>query len=322
MRETREKLLKRILVLNERVWERKLSQSLIDEWLSNFTGRLADVEVERLHALFWLSQFMYFGSKEIRVLLKALYRDLYFCPMVQEVRMGLPGSHTDAELDAAVVEELKHTRFFGVGNPSESGIHLLYYFRQENLLAKDHFMDAVQVFTRSGSGGLELRKPELRRYVFLDDICGSGDTARTYSKAILEGILSLDPTAKISYYSLFASTEGIEVVRNETLFGKRSGAVYELDPTYRCLSPDSRYFATKEYPEISPELARAIITYYGDSLDPAYARGYKDSQLLLGFHHNTPDNTVGVVWQDHLVHDTLQVWNPIFKRYPKIYGGV
>ncbi len=314
--------MKRILVLNERVWEHRVSKPKIDEWLDNFTGRVVEVELERLHALFWLSQFMYFGSREIRVLLKSMYRDLFLCPMIQEVRAKLSTTHSDNELAAEVASELSLTRFLGVGNPSESGVHLLYFFRQENALAKSQFMDAAQIFSRDSSSNWLLRKPNVARYVFLDDICGSGDTAETYSATLLTEMLSLEPKLKVSYHCLFASAEGLKRVRDKTLFKDRCSAVYELDGTYKCLSTTSRYFSATEYPEIDHSVACAIATTYGDLLDPTYSRGYKDSQLLLGFHHNTPDNTLGFIWADGVPTGATHSWNPIFKRYPKIYGGV
>jgi hypothetical protein len=290
--------------------------------LSNFTGRVTDLELERLHALFWLSQFMYFGSREIRVLLKSLFRDLYFRPMIYEVRSQARTDISAADLLELAKDELAHTRFFGVGNPSESGVHLLYFFRQENALSKSHFMDAVQIFSRDDSRQKTLRDPGVRRYVFLDDICGSGDTAATYSDAILVDLQALNPRVEVAYYCLFASADGLKRVREQTRFGPSSAAVYELDSSYRSLSPQSRYLACSEYPEIDPGIACAIVREYGNLLDPDYASGYKDSQLLLGFHHNTPDNTLGIMWCDSIIHGAQVPWIPIFKRYPKIYGDV
>lgn len=321
METTREQLIKRIMILNDHIWERRVPQPKIDLWLSNFTGKVADIEVERLHALFWLSEFLYYGSKEIRVLLRAMYRDLYFCPMVQSVISKLPSGVTPEEIEKAVTREFDSTTFFGVGNPAESGIHLLYYFRQENTLAKDKFMDAVQIFSRNNSGKSFLRKPDITRYVFLDDICGSGDTAITYSDTLLKDICALNPEAELAYYCLFASSEGLARVRHHTLFGKHTGAVHELDETYRTFSDKSRYFTIK-YPDIDKDIAIAVAKEYGNLLDPNYASGYKDSQLLLGFHHNTPDNTLGIIWEDHATHGTTIPWVPAFKRYPKVYGDV
>jgi hypothetical protein len=315
---TKEQLIKRIMILNERVWERRVPQTRIDAWLNNFTGRVTEVETERLHALFWLSQFMYYGSKEIRVLLRAMYRDLYLCPLVQFVRGALQPDHTQQELECAVQHEFNSTTFFGVGNPSESGIHLLYYFRQENTLAKDKFMDAAQIFSRNGAGTRSLREPNITRYVFLDDVCGTGDQAVAYSDTILKEIRDLNPDAQLAYYCLFASAKGIARIRNKTLFGKNAAAVHELDKTYRAFEDDARYFTIK-YPDIDRATAIAVAREYGELLDPNYAAGYKDSQLLLGFHHNTPDNTLGIIWEDS-AHGAKIPWAPAFKRYPKVYG--
>ncbi len=338
MSDSFEILKKRILILNEKVWEGRLSWPFIEEWLENFTGRIADTDVERLHALFWLSQFMYFGGREIRVLLKSMYRDLFLYPVVQEVRSRLPSTATESEIESAIRDELKHTRFIGVGNPSESGVHLLYYFRQENGLSKKLFIDSVQIFTRSSNhswswikkickaivnfvtgNSRRLRDPDVRRYVFLDDICGSGDTAIDYSKEVLAELMKLNPNAKVSYYSLFATQTGLQKVANKTLFGSNCGAVYELDSSYRCLSDVSRYL--KIVPDdIDRDLAVRLVKEYGLLLNPKYACGWKDGQMLMGFHHNTPDNTIGIIWHDSLTCQGTMPWKPVFKRYPKIYG--
>ncbi|WP_418134725.1 hypothetical protein [Acidovorax carolinensis] len=326
MIETREKLVERIMVLNDRLWEGRVPRAKIDEWLGNFTGKVTDIETERLHALFWLSQFMYFGGREIRVLLKSLYRDLFFCPMIQEVRASLPANASEQELMAAINAEVASTRFFGVGNPSESGVHLLYYFRQENGLSKDNFMDAVQIFNRENTNGQPgartLRNPNIKRYIFLDDICGSGDTAVSYSKEVIYDLLQLNPDAKVAYHSLFATVDGLDNIRSETLFKENCSAVYELDASYRCASVGSRYFKTADYPAIDPVMACRIAKEYGEILGyaSAHACGYNDSQMLMGFHHNTPDNTLPIMWHDHMSHQG-NAWNPIFKRYPKISGG-
>jgi len=339
MQDCHDYLKKRILILNEKVWEDRLSWGKVESWLNNFTGRVADVEVERLHALFWLSQFMYFGSQEIRVLLRSMYRDLFLCPLIQEVRDTLPENVEANVVSAAVRNELLYTRFFGVGNPSESGVHLLYYFRQVNGLGKRMFVDATQIFTRStrqdlslldnflarlglavkGSNDRRLRRPSLKRYIFLDDVCGSGETAIDYSWEVLGDLMRLNPNAKASYYCLFAAGDGLQKVRNHSMFGESCAAVYELDASYRCLDPESRYLTSIPTP-IDPHIARLVAREYGKLLDPKFATGYQDSQMLLGFHHNTPDNTLNIIWHDSADKAGRMHWNPAFKRYPKIYG--
>lgn len=307
----------RLVTLDERVWEGKASGPAVNSWLENFNGLTgATADIERLHALYILSQFMYFGGQEIRILLRALYRELFLLPLSQKVRSETSGV---AEFCARMEEERRTTRFLGVGNPSESGVHLLYYFRQENGLSKSAFLDSAQIYDLADSNGQRkrvARNPEVTRYIFLDDICGSGETAVEYSKNLLPELLSEQPEVEVWYFSLFATSKGLRRVAEKTVFGERCGAVYELDETYKWSSPNSRYLSV-----LPDGLYRSLLTAlpfaYGNMLLPGHPLGYQDSELLLGFSHNTPDNTLPIIWFEQQ-HGTRESWYPIFKRYPKV----
>ena len=316
--EVAEYLKKRITILNERAWEHRLNNDSINLWLENFSGKSGlEVEVERLHALYILSQFLYFGSREIRVLLKSLYTDLFFAPLVQKVRSSLGGSRDLDEINRCLEEEIMATRFLGVGNPSESGVHLLYYFRQENGLSKKLFADNAQIVTRDlATGRRVLRNPEIKRYIFVDDVCGSGQTAVIYSEEFLRELKELDPDVEIYYFCLFATSDGMRVVRDKSAFGGNCGAVYEFDDSYKSLGEDSRFF--KSMPVgISLEAAKAVAVTYGNFLWPRHPLGYEDGQMLLGFTHNTPDNTLPIIWMGGDVTNAAS-WTPAFKRYHKV----
>jgi hypothetical protein len=311
-------LKKRITILNERAWEHKLNSDGINRWLENFTGKSGlPVETERLHALYLLSQFLYFGSREVRVLLKAVYTDLFLAPLVQLVRNNLNGTRDLSDINDELAKEIAVTRFLGVGNPSESGVHLLYYFRQENGLSKNQFADNAQLITRNpDTGERVLRNPEIKRYVFVDDVCGSGSTAVAYSEEFLRELQQLGTDIEIYYYCLFANSEGMEVVRKESAFGVNCGAVYEFDESYKSLDGASRFF--KSIPAgIKIDYARAVAITYGSLLWPNHPLGYKNGQMLLGFTHNTPDNTLPIIWMGTDLNPTAP-WIPAFKRYHKV----
>jgi hypothetical protein len=121
-------LFAKIKTLNETVWERRATEPLIADWLDNFAPSVSPANNERTHALYLLSNFMYFGSRQIRELLKALYRDLYRYPIVESIRRANSDSLDSGIIDPLFRNELENTRFLGVGNPSESGCHLLYSF--------------------------------------------------------------------------------------------------------------------------------------------------------------------------------------------------
>lgn len=312
-------LRERITILSERAWENRNTWPSVLAWLRNFDGRAGfDPEVEQLHALFLLSQFLFIGGAETRVLLRAIYRDLFFVPLIQEVRQNLGGSRDYHAVAKGVEEALARTRFLGVGNPSESGVHLLYYFRQENSLPKDLFLDPAAMFTTSvtpdGVTSRSVADPNINRYVFVDDVCGSGETAIKYSKNVLAELAAEVKDVKLHYLSMFATKVGMDRVRRCTRFGMNSAAVFELDETYQCLSERSRILHARPA-HIEPDTLSKIALTYGALICPAHPGGFDDNQLLLGFQHNTPDNTLPIIWGEGSL---ATPWTPAFKRYPKL----
>lgn len=326
--EFKDELYKKVKVLNETTWEHRANRPSIDQWLENFKD-----SKEKVHALYLLSQFMYFGSLQMRELLKSLYRDLYKHPIIEEIRK-INGDTVDNVLIRSKFKEVEsNTRFLGIGNPSESGTHLLYFFRQENKLRNGLFINTHEIFKNDiTTGGIVLADPSISHYVFIDDFCGSGTQAINYSQRVIHLIKKLHPAVQTSYLMLFSTKDGKEQVKANTLF-TNVDAVVELDPSFKCFDTDSRYFKNapvhidKTFSQLMCEthgrkLIKNMYTelgYVEPDLTSAIERdklGYKDSQLLLGFHHNTPDNTLPVIWYD----ENSILWYPAFKRYNKIYG--
>lgn len=334
MQELREQLITKLKTLDETIWEGKVKTPSIEAWLENFIQDRAGVTSERIHGLYLLGQFMFFGDRQIRELLKAMFRDLFKYPIIEQIRRANGDTLDLNHINARFAEELKNTRFLGVGNAAESGTHLLYFFRQENQLRKSLFIHSHQIFTRRHAEGqklmpkwlvrliaaikgrtLALRDPDVKRYIFIDDVCGSGSQAEEYSAEILADLKSLKPDATVAYLSLFATSEGLQYVRNNTLFDA-ADCIFELDETFKCFCPNSRYFQPA-VTSIDPDFAKEMCLKYGRRLFPRHPLGYSDGQLLLGLHHNTPDNTLPIFWSEE---SNALPWSPIFKRYPKIYG--
>lgn len=309
----------KIMKLSQHIWENKVDAHKIESWLANFKEGDKPENSEQTHALYLLSNFMFFGVREVRAMLKSMYRDKVLNPLTQQVRKELNHTREKLMIDLRVRDEIESTRFLGIGNPSESGTHLLYFFRQENKLSKDDFIHSHEIIEISkeyeGSEGatISLKDANIKRYVFIDDLCGSGDQAVQYSKKLLTQLKELNPELDLHYITLFATSDGMDNIRKNTVFDKVE-CVFELDETYKCFSDESRYFPNNSDLPLDKNFAKGFILDYGvNTLFYAddEALGYNDGQLLLGFSHNTPDNTLPIFHEEH------NNWFPIFKRYPK-----
>ncbi len=298
----------KIKILHETAWHDKW-QNQGDQynlWLDNFK------EDEKIYAMFLLSKFMYFDNETIRELMQRVYEDLYRRPIIHEIR-----KHEGLTKDEAIIERdfkkrLERTRFLSIGNPSESSAHLLYYFRQENRLERDLFINAHQLYTHTQDGDVIIAKSlvkDIDKVVVLDDFCGSGSQATTFDKEFVVNLKKDKPELIIDYYSLFAIEKGLNKVSN--LHYNRVRSIFILDESYKCFSDNSRFFTTNE--EHIKRACRTICNKYGRHLEPRNPLGYKNCQMLLGFHHNTPNNTLPIFWSEK------KAWNPIFKRFIKIY---
>ena len=307
-------LISKIMVLNETVWSgAQVSRSKVDNWLNNFRGEVRSKKIEKLHALYVLSHFLYYGVPEFREMLRVVYRDLYLYPIIQDIRASLSGVAEHPTILELIAKEIAATRFIGMGSPSESGSMLLYLFRQINNISVDKFVHSHEIFSRyADTKRLAIRNRAIRHYVFLDDLCGSGTQAIEYSRDIVSQLKEKDPKARTCYYVLFSTVNGIEDVRQQTAFDSVE-CVFELDDSFRAFEANSRYFASGAS-EVRRDWALEIFEHYGSKLWSDHPLGYKNGQLLLGFWHNTPDNTLPTIW----FNEKPSVWTPVFERFHKI----
>jgi hypothetical protein len=304
--------------LDETLWENRAKWPHIEKWLSQFASTQVLNDDEQIQMLFLASHFMYFGIREIRALLRSLFRDLYQYKIVEQIRHRLNHTKNRQLITTTFRNALGKTRFLGVGNPSESGSHLLYYFRQENRLGKQYFINSHEIFSRVGRWPLfrtSIQDPSVDRYVFIDDLCGSGSQAAAYSQSIVQPLKRMKRDVQVSYYTLFATSFGLNEVRRLQWFDDVA-AVVELDDSFKCFSATSRIYRNEQLP-FDKTKAAEISRRYGDRLVPNSPLGWRDGQLLLGFCNNTPDNTLPIIWYDEPEGAT---WTPLFRRFPKHYG--
>jgi hypothetical protein len=308
-------LLQRVLLLVESVWRNGIREPDIDNWLAHFDGSATgDVRQERLCSLHLLSEFTYFGLRELRVLLKAGFLEHVARPALKRAREAAGGGRDMTRIRSLYSQEISRTRFLGVGNPSDSGSHLLYYFRQETGLSKELFISSHEIFDGPVSEpSTAFREPELTRLVFIDDLLGSGQQATEYSATILRDVRAvasrLGKSVELVYLVLFAKPEGLAHARG-TLFD-RVCAVHELADADMAFTSASRAFR-KPPSGVDFAASQTVATHYGARIWPSFPLGYRNGQLMLGFHHNVPDNSLPIFWKK------TTDWTPILPRYMKV----
>lgn len=69
----------------------------------------------------------------MRDLLKIVYTELFKYRIVEKIRKNKSDTIDLTLIKKNFTEYLSNTRFLGIGNPSESGPHILYFFNENKL---------------------------------------------------------------------------------------------------------------------------------------------------------------------------------------------
>jgi hypothetical protein len=306
-----ESYLNKIKIFTETAWDYKVSMKKINLWLENFE------EDERESLLFLLTQFIFFSQFQINNMLISIYRDFIKYSIIENYRINNSNTLDESLIKNHLEETLNKTRFVPIGNPSESSAKLMYDFRSLNKLRKPWFIEQAEIDTITD---------HIENFIFIDDICGSGSQVKDYAEEIIDKIKAKFPYAKIHYYTLVASQKGIDFISGLKWFSTIDSVV-RLDDSYKCFSSESRFF--KNYDTIDIDKLKEVCEKYGYKLmESILVRqgkngkfaihsqlGFGDGQLLLGFDHNTPDNTLPIIWYN----EDMINWSPIFPRKHKVY---
>lgn len=308
--------LEKIKSLSELVWEGKIQDADIKYWIEGI-NKSVPLSTEHVNSLLCaLSNFLYISDRLIREMLRSLYRDIYKKNIIREIREQNPNCFDKIFFEKNIKKALDKTKFLGVGNPSESGPHLLYLFRQENSLSKDNFTSMFEAFKyvsiSRGDIRVEISNPSIEHYIFIDDFCGSGHQVTEILKGYVTAAKELNPNCKCHYYCLVGMQSGIKYANDNVDFDSVE-AVFELDTSFNVFAKESKILFDEEDNDKKAtlkDLCDQFAKHYNFPKENSY--GYSGGQQLIGFHHNTPDNTIPVIW-----YDDKKNLAPIFKRYQK-----
>jgi len=286
-----------IMDRNKYLWEDCLSEKKIIMWLENFKGEFSDESIEKVIALDLLRHFLYYSEDEIRHLCKTALSMLIYEKIREDPQRYLGGKSRlllSAYLQGCV--------YSYIGYLSESSSHLLYPFRQECDIPISQIIEPGRLSAKNVREALS----EDCALIFLDDFCGTGQTGLKFWKSHAQEIQKNHPDTKIYYLALVAMEMGTSRIEDYTKLNVISPVI--IKEQHRVFSDRSRVFLDGSKRAIAKEICGG----YGERLvgkDHKY--GFGDSQVLIGFHHNIPDNTLPIFWSD------AHGWEPLFRRKRK-----
>ena len=263
--------------------ENDFNSDNIQRWLNNFSGQIYSQEIEQRLALWLLCNFTYYNENEISHLCRDVFKKLLH-------RIAISNN---IDSDEGLHHIFDNVYFAAMGDPSESGGLLLYFFRQQSGLSVDKFY-YPSALPQDESGIL----------VFIDDVTLSGGSASRFFKKNIKSM-----KFRSAYYlTLFAGEEAISVI---TESGLNVIQAMILGNRERCFTDESLIYA--EFPELK-EPSKRIAEAYGHKLSPSYPLGHKNGQYCFGMYYNTPNNSLPIFWSSNN-------WVPIFPRKEKRVNG-
>lgn len=293
------KIFNMIIEKNQSCWKKFDNSGPILSWLHNFSN-----EREIYFALVLADNIMYYTSDQIKSLWKLILMNrlkLFFLN-------GIFPDKMPTEIETWFPEYLrKKCVFVGFGRAGKSGAAMPYSFDKSHNIRNLVYMGLFEFLCRSQELG------NLERVLLLDDFVGSGNQARGqwYGKIAIdkENKRSLDDVSKSNshlqfvYLALVGCKEGKKKIEKTTPMKVILGE--ELDKKFKCFSDVSIIYKD---PNERRE-AKGIMEKKGRMLYE-YPLGYDNMQLAIAFCHNTPDNSLPVIWKR--LPDGG--WFPLFER--------
>lgn len=149
---------------------------------------------------------------------------------------------------------------------------------------------------------------EKARYLILiDDIIGSGQQATRLLKKWQK------INKNCLYYSLIGLDKGIAYIKEQTKIDAFSAEI--LDEKCKIFSEGSNIPNKEECKKIAEEYGKKL--YYKYEENKQHPLGYDDSQLLVCFKDDCPNNTLPIIWagaKSELKKLEHTIWHPLFER--------
>jgi hypothetical protein len=278
---------------DEIYWKKFRGSDDIFKWLRNFS---TDEEVYL--ALVLAKNIMYYTNNHIDylwslILLNRVKQYLLKCLFTEQWPQNI-----DEWFQVYLREKCL---FIGYGRAGKSGQSMLYTFKKSHGIKDLTYLEEAQLLQCS----IDLNS---KQFVFLiDDFIGSGNQAKDEWNEKIDGKSFDDihkeyPDLKFVYLALVGCEKGKIEIENNTPMKVIIGE--ELNETFMCFSDVSAIYKNNA----ERKRAKEVMTEKGRMLYSRYPLGYDNLELAVAFIHNTPDNTLPVIWK------RAAGWHPLFER--------
>ncbi len=215
-------------------------------------------------------------------------------------------SGTPEDINNRFIDFIKNDCIFiGFGEIYKSGPHMIYPFQQavsKIISQKDMYFIEYSNFL---SSCIDLSE---KKVIFLlDDFIGTGNQAvkAWKEKVIISNNYESNQHIIFLYLALTGFSSGVENIETNTDMKVILGT-QPMNDSFRCFSDSSLiYEDTTEREE-----AKEIMESAGKMLYE-YPLGYENDQAAVAFSHNTPNNSLPVIWKS--MDDGS--WYPLFERF-------
>ena len=289
------KIFNEITEKNQHYWKRFDGPDEIFKWLRNFSN-----EDEIYLALVLANNILYYNLDEVRSLWRIILMNRVKLFLLDEIfrDMELP------DIEKWFPEYLREKCIFvGYGKAGKSGQSMVYPFQQSHKGKNLKYMELFEFLHTSEDFSTK------ERVFLLDDFVGSGNQAKTtwYNKIddkSFNDVSEENPHLKFIYLALIGFKDGKKVIEENTPMKVILGE--ELDERFKCFSDVSVIY---ENPNERIE-AKRVMEEKGRMLYE-YPLGYDNMELAVAFHHNTPNNSLPVIWKRR----DDGSWYPLFERF-------
>ncbi len=254
----------------------------------------------------WLNQF---GDNTERRLMFSLLQPLRFYdePKIRE-KLTIIHSHVRRNMIHEIREGERVRRdilLSSFGQPSKSGSSYARMYATENEITIQNVASLEKIPEALA------KNERIKAIVFVDDIIASGESAVDLLNELYEkcGKIIADKEVKVFISAICGFRIGVEKLEaaiEKIPFDAEvivSDILTEVD---QCFSEESEIFPSA----VDRGKAKQIALAYGKKIQSKHSLGYQDSQLLVVFHDNCPNNTLPILWS----RSGKIKWTPLFER--------